>query len=591
MFKTVSISIGGMLFVIEEEAYRTLEKYLQSIRAHFAKSGDADEIVQDIEARAAEEFSAKISAKKKTIEQKDVDDFIKTMGTVEDFQKFDAEEKEEGRDTKNDAAFDWSNIRLYRNPDDKILGGVASGIANYFGIDPLIVRLLFVASLFMGGFGVVAYILMWILVPEAHTAAQKVEMTGGRVTLSSIQEKIDQAIPPEKRKTAMRSVSGVIRTLVEGIGRILKAIFPLIGRLIGLVLIVAAAFGIAMLTLTALSLLLNPTSPYIGFPLYETIGGVAYSILLISGYAVALMPLIFILLLASSLVTMRVVFSGAAVIALVGTWFMMLIAAGVTAFSVGPQLEAAMEQYDEQFHQMTTQKFDVEDFESIAIYGRIHLELVQGSKTAVEVESSSGTLAALKPIVKEGVLTLESQGQEHDKCLFLCKRSPITLRVTTPTAPSIRMTSISTLNMEGFQGGTWNLDLSDRTFAEVSGKADAVTANLTGASHIHFTGSSATLTASAHGASTIDAGDFTVQNVNIELSGASHASIDVRKELNAHTSGASSIIYKQEPQKKTVESSGHSYVGQNEEDAFRPPFAPHTPNAPFPDDSDANEEW
>ncbi len=236
---------------------------------------------------------------------------------------------------------------------------------------------------------------------------------------------------------------------------------------------------------------------------------------------------------------------------------------------------------------MTTQSYDVEDFEAIAVYGQMQLEVVQGSKTTVEVESSSGTLSALKPIVKEGVLTLESEDEEYDDCIFLCKRSHIILRVTAPTAPDIRLTSISTLNMEGFQRGTWNLDLSDRTFAEVSGKADAVNANLTGASNIHFTGSSATLTVNAHGASTIEAGDFTVQNANVELSGASYGLIDVRNELTARTSGASTLLYRTEPTKKTVNTSGHSHIGL-EVDGFRSPRAP-TP--PFHDDIDENEEW
>ncbi len=350
MFKTVSISIGGMLFVIEEDAYKTLEAYLQAIRAHFAKSADSEEIVADIENRAAEEFAASLSTKKKTIVQKDIDEFIRTMGTVEDFKTFDEEEKVAGATTETSDAFDWSNIRLYRNPDDQVIGGVASGIANYFGIDPLIVRLLFLVSLFMGGFGVIAYILLWILVPEAHTAAEKVEMTGGRVTLSSIQEKIDQALPPEKRRSAARSIAAapvvVVRTAATGIGRLIRFIFPLIGRLIGVALIVATAFCIAMLTFTALSLLLNPTSPYIGFPLYETIGWSYYAALLIAGYFAGLIPLIVILLVGASLASMRFIFTAPAALTLGGLWMVAFVTAGVVGFSVGPQLEAAMEQYD-----------------------------------------------------------------------------------------------------------------------------------------------------------------------------------------------------------------------------------------------------
>lgn len=89
MHKTVSITIGGALFHVEETAYRKLDSYLDAVRSHFASYPDAEEIVSDIEDRIAEELSETLSTKKKVILQKDVDEVIASMGTVEDFKQFE----------------------------------------------------------------------------------------------------------------------------------------------------------------------------------------------------------------------------------------------------------------------------------------------------------------------------------------------------------------------------------------------------------------------------------------------------------------------------------------------------------------------
>ncbi len=199
MHKTVSITIGGLLFHVEEQAYRRLDSYLQSVRAHFARIEDSDEIVGDIESRIAEHFSEKLGKSKQVINAKDVDELIATMGTVKDFEAFESAEadhqaEKETRSTEEEQFSARASRRLYRDPDDQVIAGVASGLAKYFGIDPAIVRIIFVVLIFAHGLGVLAYVILWIAVPAAKTPGQKLSMQGEPVTLRGFESQLHQTV-------------------------------------------------------------------------------------------------------------------------------------------------------------------------------------------------------------------------------------------------------------------------------------------------------------------------------------------------------------------------------------------------------------
>lgn len=194
MKKTVSIQISGMLFHVDDDAYARLDAYLQSIRTHFAHLADRDEIVSDIESRIAETFSEKIKKSKQTVTLKDVEALIAKMGTVEDFEAFEADtEKESEKAADDDLPEKKVPRRFYRNPDDKVIAGVCSGIASYFNIDPVFVRVIFAVFGLMHGIGVVAYIILWIAMPLAKTHSERMEMQGQPMTLSGLQKKIQRS--------------------------------------------------------------------------------------------------------------------------------------------------------------------------------------------------------------------------------------------------------------------------------------------------------------------------------------------------------------------------------------------------------------
>jgi phage shock protein PspC (stress-responsive transcriptional regulator) len=183
MNKTISINLSGMLFYLEENAYNRLFQYLNEIRQCFVGTDGGDEIIQDVEARIAELF-AKYIVTKQVILEKEVDEVIGIMGEPEVYNDDETTTQQpiEEKENKDRDAIK----RLYRDSDDAVLGGVCSGIAYYFGIDPVWLRLAFVIALFLAGSGPLLYIILWIVIPKANTTAEKLQMRGEKVNIENI---------------------------------------------------------------------------------------------------------------------------------------------------------------------------------------------------------------------------------------------------------------------------------------------------------------------------------------------------------------------------------------------------------------------
>ncbi|WP_299385650.1 PspC domain-containing protein [uncultured Lacinutrix sp.] len=188
MNKTVNINLAGIFFHIDEDAYLKLQRYLEAIKRSFTDSQGRSEIIADIESRIAELFSERILNEKQVIGNKQVDEVITIMGQPEDYlvddEIFEDEPKQRTHTTGR-------SKKLYRDTETSYVGGVSAGLAHYFGIDALWIRIIWLV-LVIGGFGtgILIYILLWILVPEAKTTSEKILMTGENVTISNIEKKI-----------------------------------------------------------------------------------------------------------------------------------------------------------------------------------------------------------------------------------------------------------------------------------------------------------------------------------------------------------------------------------------------------------------
>ncbi|MEX2589913.1 MAG: PspC domain-containing protein, partial [Chitinophagales bacterium] len=189
MNKTLSINLNSLVFQIDEIAYEKLSNYLKAIANRFEGMEGADEITSDIEARIAEMFSEKLSNTKQVISLADVESVIEVMGRPEDFETIEDELEADPAATKGKK----SPRKLFRDTENSIVGGVCSGISAYLGIsDPIFLRLIFLIAFFGFGSGFLLYIILWIVIPEAKTASDKLHMRGEAINVSNIEKTIKE---------------------------------------------------------------------------------------------------------------------------------------------------------------------------------------------------------------------------------------------------------------------------------------------------------------------------------------------------------------------------------------------------------------
>lgn len=170
MKKVININFQGSIVPIEESAYELLQQYTESLRVYFAEEEGRDEIINDIESRISELFQLRIKNGATCITDEDVNSIIDNMGRPADFEKVDGESRPvEEKATSSQQQHHWTygGKRLYRDENNKILGGVCSGLGVYLGIDPWIVRILFILS----GIGFLAYIILWIFLPGSSAVS------------------------------------------------------------------------------------------------------------------------------------------------------------------------------------------------------------------------------------------------------------------------------------------------------------------------------------------------------------------------------------------------------------------------------------
>jgi phage shock protein PspC (stress-responsive transcriptional regulator) len=241
MNKTLTINISGIIFNIEEDAYENLKNYLSNIKRHFQNEEGCDEIVADIEARLAELLKSKTSAGKQVLINSDVNEAIGVMGKPEDFDETKAAENEKANNT-NQSHYSNKRRRVFRDPDGKVLGGVCSGVANYFDTDPLWIRLALVVMFFGFGSGFLLYIILWVIIPEAKTTAEKLEMRGEPIDVNTISKTIkDEAENFKNRakdfgndmKTGFANRRGGINRFADFMHNIFYGIVKVVSKIIG----------------------------------------------------------------------------------------------------------------------------------------------------------------------------------------------------------------------------------------------------------------------------------------------------------------------------------------------------------------------
>ena len=308
MKKTLTVNLGGTVFHIDEDAYQLLDKYLSNLRIHFRKEEGSEEIMNDFEMRISELFGERVRLGHEVITIEHVEEVINRMGKPEEI--FEEEETEEEKENAKKRVFQEQVItgkkKLMRDPDNRVIGGVAAGIAAYMGWDTTAVRLAMILLLFIPFVHWMAllYIILWMVMPVARTAADRLIMRGKSVTLETIGQtvtdgfekvssNVNDYISSDKPRNFFQKLADLFVTVF---GFLLKfgAVLAGIILLPPLLLIVFILFIVTVALVGGGASVLYQLSPfgwdlYSGVPVYMAVIGCIGVILLIGNPAIALL--------------------------------------------------------------------------------------------------------------------------------------------------------------------------------------------------------------------------------------------------------------------------------------------------------------
>ena len=351
MNKTVNINLAGIFFHIDEDAYAKLQRYLEAIKRSFTDSQGRSEIISDIEARIAELFNERVKHEKQVISTKEVDEVIAIMGQPEDYIVDDTIfEDDPVRSTSR-----RPSRKLFRDTENSYVGGVSAGLGHYFGIDALWIRLIWILLIFGAGTGVLLYILLWILLPEAVTTSDKLMMTGEPVNITNIEKKIKDGIT-----TVTDSVSETVKNVdlsqqtskiksssksfFDSLGDILVFFLKAIAKFVGVILIIVGASTLIGLIVALFSVGLSDAINIPGFDIVDAANAANTPVWLVSMltlFAVGI-PFFFVFYLGLKiLITNLKSIGNVAKFSLLGLWLLSIV--GLIVLGVRQATEHAFE--------------------------------------------------------------------------------------------------------------------------------------------------------------------------------------------------------------------------------------------------------
>ncbi len=529
MKKNISINISGIIFHIEEDGYNRLREYLDSINKYFSSFEDSAEIIADIEGRIAEIFLGKLKeGNREVVSDEDVGSLIATMGTVADFQAVEEEppsvsqqeatsQEEEAttketkkeksnklyRDMKHrvlggvasgiahyfgidplwirliiiilffniflgyglsaivflayiimwivvpgsDTIGDDKKIKkMYRDPEHKVLGGVAGGLAAYFGVDVSVIRLLFVLSIFLGGTGLIIYIILWIITPEARSITEKMQMQGEPVTLSNIEHTVkdrlsvkdDQEESPWVKILLLpfRLIAILFKGLSEILGPAMKFFLEALRVVVAVAIILVGLgliFGLVVMSGIFIGLFAGLEGWITVHDLpYEVLYGTIPTFGLISLFICIFVPALAIGLLGFTILFKTSVTNSYVGWALFGLWIIGLIGAGLTLPKTVAEFRRSGEvtvstDYDLNGHQAVLKLTEVgmDDYHGVSLTLRGHRDSVYTLVTDFEARGrnrqqaqQNARMADYHVSLKDSLLTFDSNISFKDDAFF-----------------------------------------------------------------------------------------------------------------------------------------------------------------------------
>jgi phage shock protein PspC (stress-responsive transcriptional regulator) len=239
MKKTISIHLMGTNFLVEEDAYELVHNYLERLKASLKNAADSHEIIEDVELRIAELATNNLSDKKQVVTLEEMKTILATLGQPEEFL-------DESGTTYDSSESDSSariERRLFRDADNGVIGGVCLGLAAYFKIDVVLVRVLVVLLGLLGGFVIPLYIILWIVIPSAKTNIDRLQMQGRPINLENLKEEFEDATQRFSKSTKnfereLRDKESPVRKRLHQFARGISRFFGTILLVFGCILFV-----------------------------------------------------------------------------------------------------------------------------------------------------------------------------------------------------------------------------------------------------------------------------------------------------------------------------------------------------------------
>ncbi|MFZ4723840.1 MAG: GIN domain-containing protein [Paludibacter sp.] len=543
MKKTLTVNLNNIVFHIDDDAYEMLQTYLHEIADHFQSDEEKKEIMNDIEARIAELFTEKLQKNKNVVNLIDVQEIIEIMGKPSQYTGEDEQAETPKAEKKQQ-----KSRRFYRDPENAILGGIAGGIAAYFGWDVTLVRILLVVAVFVGiGFIIPVYIIVWFVAPQAITASQRLEMQGEDVTVDSIKSELNNAKNYVESDKFKQTASTVGEKIFDFLKLFFKVIFGFVGAVLGLVGIILVGILLFMLFF----LIFEPTFINSFAPgLISNWGAITPEnaiLIFISLILVVGCPIFMLVYWSIKFASGRHNTSSRTASLVV----LILWLAGIFMFySVGANTFIHLKNFNghpmsinwsDDNQNLRDEVRECAPFQTIDISGNIELTLIQDSVQQVVVSSGEQFLPKIFTKVENGVLKIYSDE------LFINRT--IKVKIASDSIQKIMAKGACEINTETeYEAQNFSIQLYGASQVNMDMRvSDTFNIEVKGASEANLNGRCKTLKINAVGASEIKATDLISENADVYVAGASNANVYATQSIDAKAYGASEINCKGNP--------------------------------------------
>ena len=332
MNKTVNVNLAGQHFYFDQAAKTKLEIYFDEIKKHFTDEVLCQEIMTDVEARIAELLQQKTTHPQQVITIKNIEDIIEVMGEPNAYKIDEEEDKTEKTKQKK------SLRKLFRDPDDRFFGGVASGVAHYFGLQIKWVRLIWLLlALFSWGGFTILYIALWVFVPLAKTTTEKFMMKGEAVNLSNIEKKIKEEfqnvtenIKNADYKKAKRKMKSKTSIFFHQLADFIMLMFRFALKIVGVVCVITASVALMIILVFMFSIGMHEVFDVaLGAPYWPPIDIMHMGISIWNAVLLVLLliaiPMIYIFILGRWLITSQFIGSIGTHLLFLGVWFFSIL--------------------------------------------------------------------------------------------------------------------------------------------------------------------------------------------------------------------------------------------------------------------------